>query len=315
MKEILLLPTWKRTEYLWCALKRIRAQDRKLKIMCFSDRGEDTSELRGVVKEFDASLKIVPRHNYFGNSFCIMEAYRWAYECGFEFVHMNEDDAMQHPDCLDWHREQHALWDDIFCSCGWIFNHMAPITEDISFAPWFYAPSSAWSRKKLAQIVKHANPIYYNDMRGYVLETFPNSFLHSQGRQVNTDFREQDAVIQFCIEQDKSQVAWPGIAKIDHVGMHGYNKPHGSKFEGTLEERIAQVEELIADPYWRADYFGRAVVEREVGRELPPRNFKYRIRLKDGWESPFISDLDIKRLPKRINSVPIPADAEIVIVS
>ena len=315
MKECVIIPTYKRNHYLHCALKRIRVQDTKIKVFVFSDRGEDNQELRAVVKTFNAHLKIIPRHAYYGNTFAVMESFRWAYEHGYEFVIYSEDDAMHHSDCLDWHRSVHAQFNDLFAACAWIFNHYAPITDDLAFAPWYYAPCSSFRREKLALIVKHANPLYYNGMTDYILKTFPDSILHNKGKQTNTAYFEEDALIQFCLMQDKSQVAWNGIAKIDHVGMSGYNKPHGPKFDGTLEERIAQVEELIADHYWRADYFGRAIVEREIGRELPPRSFRYRVRLPGGWESEFTSELDQRRLPKRINSVPLPPDAEIVIVS
>lgn len=315
MKEVLLLPTFRRNEYLFCALKRIREQDLRLKIMVFSDRGEDNSELRDIVEFYNAGLRITPIHNYHGNTFNVMEAYRWAYDCGFELIHMSEDDAMQHADCLAWHRQMHAELDFIFCSCGWVFNHHAPITDDIAFAPWFYAPNSCWKREKLALIVKHANPIYYNSMVDYVLKNFPDSILHNKGKQLNTAFFEEDALIQFCIMQDRSQVVWNGIAKIDHVGAQGYNRKDGPRFMGTLEECVAQVEELIADPYWRASVFGRAIVEREIGRELPPRSFKYRVKIPGGWEARFESELNLKRLPKRILSVPVPDSAEIVLDS
>jgi hypothetical protein len=225
VKECVLIPTYKRNEFLFCALRRIREQDKKLKVFVFSDRGEDNTELRVICDNFSAHVRIVPRHNYYGNSYCVMEAFRWAYDHGYELIHYSEDDAMQHPDCLSWHREVHEMFDDIFCSCGWVFNLHAPITNDLMFAPWYYAPNSAFKREKLGLIVKHANPLYYSDMQKYVLETFPKSILHDRGRQRTTKFYEEDAVVQYVMEQDKSQAAWCASAKIDHVGVTGgYNR-------------------------------------------------------------------------------------------
>lgn len=311
MKEICIVPTYRRTAYLWCALKRIRAQDKKLKIMVFSDRGEDSPELRHVVKEFNAGLRITPVHAYYGNSFCVMEAFRWAYDHGYEFIFYSEDDVMQKEDCLAWHREMHATFDDLFASCGWIFNTFAPITNDLGFVNWYYAPNACFKREKLAKIVKHANPLYYNGMRDYILKAFPDSILHNRGRQIDTGYFEQDAIIQFCLMEDGSQVVWNGIAKAEHVGPSGYNKPNGLEFIGTLEERVEQVEALIADPYLRMSLFGRAIVEREIGYELPERIFRYRVTLPGEWSTEFQSELTLRALPKRINSVAIGPEAKI----
>ena len=221
---------------------------------------------------------------------------------------------MQGEDCLAWHRRVHEDYASIFCSCGWVFNRQAPISDSLMFAPWYYAPNACIKREKLAQIVKHANPLYYNGMRDYVLKTFPDSILHAKGLQVRTGFWEQDAIFQYCIEQDGSPVAWNGIAKGAHVGSSGYNKPSGPKFEGSLQERIAQVEGLIDDPYWRAELFSREVVEREIGHHLKKRTFQYRLRLSGGWESEVSSEVAADHLPRRLNSVTLPADAEISIV-
>lgn len=304
--ECVILTTWDRNHFLWCALRRIRLQDQQVRIVVFSDRGEDNAELREVARAFEAEVRVIPIHDYYGNSFCTMEALRWAYDQGFDLIHVNESDFMQSRDCLSWHRQVHDLFDDIFCSCGWVFNRQAPITDNRMFAPWFYAPNYSIRREKLAQVVKHANPLYYNNMRGYVLKTFPDSLLHAKGMQENTGFWEQDAIFQYCIEQDKSQVAWNGIAKGAHCGASGYNRPAGPKFEGSLEDRIAQVEALIEDPWWRAELFTREVVEREIGHVLPKREFKYRITIPGGWESELKSELKKERLPNRLNSVNLP---------
>jgi len=315
MRECLIIPTYRRTHFLHCTLERIRKQDERIEIAVFSDRGEDSEELFGVTDKFEATLKITPAHNYYGNSFCIMEAYRWAYNEGYDLVHFSEDDVMQHPGCLEWHRSIHEMLDNIFCSCGWVFNQHAPITEDLMFAPWFYSPNACFRRDKLGLVVKHANPLYYNDMQGYVLKTFKNSSLHNKGRQRETKFFEQDAIVQYAMEQDKSQAAWCATAKVDHVGTSGYNKPDGLEFTGTLAERIEQVEKLIADHYLRADIFSRAIVEREIGHVLPKRMNKYRVRLPGGWESDYFSELQRDQLPRKINSVSLGPDAVVESVS
>ena len=77
---------------------------------------------------------------------------------------------------------------------------------------------------------------------------------------------------------------------------------------------IEDVEDLIADHYWRAELFTREVVEREIGHKLEKRNFKYRVTLPGGWTSDFTSELKKSRLPQRVNSVNLPIDAEISVL-
>jgi hypothetical protein len=312
VKEVVLVPTFQRNEFLYCALKRIREQDEKVKVMVFSDRGEDNEELRSVVRQWNCHLRIASIHDFYGNSFNVLEAMRWAVECKFDLIHILEDDCMPHPDWLAWYRDTHETFDDIFCACGWVFNLHAPITDDYMFAPWFYAPSSSWKRNKLALVTKHANPRYFCDMQRYVLDNFPKSILHDKGKQRTTKFFEQDGLCQFVMEQDKSQVAWRATTLIDHVGIAGYNKPDGQKFEGTLEERIAQVEALVADHYWRADIFSRKIVEREIGHILPKRNLRYLVKLPGGWSTEYVSELPKDKFPKKIHSITLPKDAEII---
>ena len=315
-REVVLIPTFQRNAYLHCALRRIRGQDGDVPIFVFSDRGEDNPELHKVTEEFEAQLRIVPVHDYFGNSFCVMEAFRWAVDSGYDLIHLSEDDVMQHSDCLAWHREIHEELPDIFASCGWIFNHHAPIIADVMFANWYYSPNACFKREKLAKVAKHANPLYYNAMWEYAVKAFPNSILHRRdgGNIFDTSFYEQDAIVQFCLMEDKSQVAWCGISKVDHIGTSGYNKMNGLRFYGTIEEQIRQIESFIADPYARIEAFGRPIVERELGREVPKRIRRYRITLPGGWVSEFESELSLGRLPRRINSTPVTSEAKIMLL-
>jgi hypothetical protein len=279
--------------------------------MVVSDRGESNPELFSICAHFKTRLLTVPNHTRHGNSFATMMAYKWAYDEGYDFVVMTEDDVAHHGDCLAWHREMHEDIPNLFCSCGWVFNLHAPIDKDFYLAPWFYAPNSAWKRDKLALLVRHAVPEYWDNMRQYVLETFPTSILHNRGAQSMTNFFEADGLAQYVLMEDKSQVAWRGTALVDHVGISGYNRPNGPVFEGTLDERITKVESLIADAHTRASIFGRAIVEREIGHVLPKREWLYSVTLPGGWSSEFVSESKLDLLPKRINSVPMPADAVI----
>jgi hypothetical protein len=317
MREVILVPTYKRPEHLFCCLKRIRQIEPEIQVCVFPDHctanDEDTEIAMRHHRNKNTQVFAVPDHDYHGNSYNALEALRWAYNEGFDRVFYVEDDVMVHPDFFAWHRGQHEMWPRIFATMAWIFNRHAPITEDVMFQPWYYAIGTCFARKKLELVVQHANPKYYADMVGYVERVFP-------GSQLNTPFGiqhyEQDGLIQRVLDVDKTQTISPGITKCSHIGSFGYNRGWDGRDElfsncGDFADRCQRLEAFIADPYWRAEVFGREIVEREIGHELPKREFTYRITVPGGWETTYRSELSKQRLPRRIHSVLLPANAVI----
>jgi hypothetical protein len=317
MRECCVVTTYKRPELLHCCLKRIRAAEPGIEIIIFPDRGtaRDPETILAVrdFKRGNLQVNFVPDHDYHGNSYNVMEALRWAYNEGSTRIFYIEDDVMVHPDFFTWHRAQHELIPDLFASMAWIFNRHAPIVDDLLFQPWYYAIGTCFPREKLGLIVEHASPRYYEDMQSYIEKTF-------KGSQLNTPFGiqhyEQDGLIQRVLDADRSQTISPGITKCSHMGMYGYNrgwKTGSDLFDGALdfEERIRRLEDFISDPYARATIFGREIIEREIGRELPRRSFVYRVELPQGWTTEFTSELTMNKLPRKINSVLLGKDAKI----
>lgn len=315
--EVVIIPTYKRNEHLFCCLRRIRLTGYDGPIAIFPDRNTfDDPVLGQIARLHSAFLCFVPEHSFHGNTYNTMEAYRWAYNAGFEMVYLVEDDVLVHNDFFDWHRKMHEDFTDIFGSMAWVFNRHAPILDDETFQPWFYSVGVAFRRPKLRLIVEHASPAYYADMPGYIERAFRKS-------KLNTPFAiehyEQDGLIQRVLDADRSQTVSAGIAKCSHLGNFGYNRDWSNRdelFRGckTFNERVARLEVFINDPYWRAEVFDRDIVEREIGRKLEERMFRYRITFGE-WSSEFESPLSVPALPKRINSVPVPDDAKIMLVS
>jgi hypothetical protein len=319
MREVVLVPHFHREELLHCCLKRLRGYDGDIPIHVFPDRGTyHDSTVRATCTTFEAKPHLVLDNDFYGNTCNVMNAYLWAYNEGYDRVYMVESDVMIHSDFFSWHREQQEENLDIFASMAWIFNREAPITNDILFQPWIYSIGLCFSREKLRLVVEHATPKYYGDMPGYISRRFKADSMN--GSFVVAHY-EQDGLLQAILNEDRSQTVAPGIAKCSHIGavrsygdgtQRGYEEFFGFGQLG-FTDRVKRIEEFIADPYWRVQAFGRALVEREVGYELPKREFKYHITLPGGWESTFKSELSKSFLPRRINSVPIPADAQIVV--
>lgn len=320
MNELVLVPTFHRPEHLFYCLSMIRAFEPKIPIAVFPDRGTYYDEdFKMVMQSFDdgnTQAIYVPFHKYHGNSYSVMEAYRWAFNQVSELTYLIEDDVIVHPDFFTWTREVHEECPDIFGTLGWVFNRHAPITEDWLFQPWFYSVGVCFKRKKLELIVKHATPLYFQDMMGYIEERFKGSPLNSPH---NIHHFEQDGAIQRILDEDRSQTVSCGIAKCTHIGTFGYNRGWSRReefFDGCADfgERVNRLSAFVGDPYWRTEFFGREVVEREIGRELPRRFFNYKVKVGP-YETEFISELSKNQLPRRIKSVPRTPEMEIVVSS
>lgn len=322
MREVVLVPTYNRPEFLFCCLKRIIAATREVDIAVFPDRdtfySSDLQEaIHAVGKAPSLQVMLVPDHPWHGNSVNTMEAYRWAFNAGYDRAYLVEDDVMVHSDFFTWHRSMHEEFSDIFASMAWVFNRHIPLEEQELFQPWYYSIGTCFARGKLELIARHATPNYYADMQGYIRKHFADSKINSP---LDIEHYEQDGLIQRILEVDKSQTVAPGLTKCSHVGVVGYNRGWSRRdafFRGcySFAQRVQRVERLIADPYWRMELFGRDIVEREIGHALEKRVRKYRIELADGWTSEFETELSLESLPDRINSVPVPSDAKLVLLS
>jgi hypothetical protein len=320
MREIVLVPTYKRPEHLFCCLKRIREAEPDIPIAIFPDRGslfdkDFTEAVEPFLVKSDITRAIyVGDHSYHGNSYNVMEAFRWTASIGFDRIYYVEDDVMIHPDFFKWHREQHDERDDIFASMAWVFNRYAPLIDDVMYVPWYYAIGVCFNWNKLKLIAQHACPKYYEDMQGYIERAFPKSNLNSP---FGIQHFEQDGLIQRVLDADKGQTATPGITKCSHLGFFGYNRgwecdQEVFRGETDFRKRVDLLEEFIADEDWRAVIFSSDVVEREVGHSVAEKEYLYEIRKPGGFTSEFVSGLRKAQLPRRINGVTIAPDGEIV---
>ena len=318
MREVVLVPTFHREELLSCCLKRLRGYDADIPIYVFPDRGTGDTLVRLICEDYEAHMHLVPDSDWYGNSANIMNAYLWAFNAGYDRVFMVESDVMIHEDFFSWHREQQEQFPQIFASMAWIFNREAPISDDLMFQPWIYSIGLCFSREKLALVAQHATPKYYGDMPAYLEKVFNASPLTDRFAIAHW---EQDGLLQRILDKDKSQTVSSGIAKCSHVGfVRSYGdgtKEAYEKFLGLeglrFDERVERVEKFIADPYARMDVFGRALVERELGYVIPVRRFTYHVTVPGGWSATFQSELKREFLGKRILSVPVTKETEIVL--
>lgn len=313
MKEVIIVPTYRRPELLHCCLKRLITQDQDVPIFVFSDRGDESPLL--FTDYWNTKIIIQPKHDYHGNSFNAGEALRFAYNAGYDLIHYCEDDTFVKPGWLAWTREMHAELDEtfsLFASCGWVFNHHMPFSNESYLAPWIYIPQFSITRKKLELVMPHLNPFYYRDMCKYIQENFTDNAINKLYPDVV--HYEIDGLLQRVLMDSRTQSVWCATTKVDHFGAGGYNRGwenYENLFIGCNDsiERVDRLEELYKDIYWRAETFGRSHVEREVGHPIPKRTYKYRITLPGGWSTEADSELGTLRPTMKVKSVRLPRES------
>src|SRR6476661_5195277 len=114
MQDILIIPTFDRPEFLWLCLDHIVAcpEAGELDIRVYVDNHTfhppPLVAIRSVLENFPQlhiALVVQNPHDYAGNSFNLLTAYKEAFESDANLVFMVEDDVMVRPNFFEWHRQ------------------------------------------------------------------------------------------------------------------------------------------------------------------------------------------------------------------
>jgi hypothetical protein len=240
VREIVIIPTYKRSDMLYVCLESIRATEPTIQIDVFPDRGTDEV---AICNRFNAVHHLTWQHSYHGNSANMLEALNWAYKQKPDNVFVIEDDAIVDPSFFSWCR--FALADKtIFAACGWTYSPdaMPPSDGPDIKIPWYLSVATAIPFRSLYGIVQHARPEYYGNMRAYLDKAYPAS--HRRGSM----HYEQDGLTLRVCESESKMCAWPRRPRATHVGWRGYHMPEGKELKGSLEDRVKIIKLLMKNP-------------------------------------------------------------------
>jgi hypothetical protein len=248
-RDLVLVPTYFRPEYLWNSLEALAAADGgKEKEVWIShdhharDYRPADPENKEVVEHFKgafAALRWIDRQPtiYDGNSYNVLELYREAYGSNAKFVYLIEDDVIVEKDFFRWHEAVQAKGDYI---CSWAGGHESDEGKDPSIyvetSDHYSSLGTCWRREKLGHVLPHANPAYYTHMYNYVTTRFP-------GIHLDRGFVEQDNLIKRIIMAGHHKAAFPLLKRAYHIGITGYHRLQGYKFQGPLEQRAKELGE------------------------------------------------------------------------
>ncbi len=280
MHDIVLIPTFRRPEYLTLCLEHIAAAlplaDGWKQIIVMHDMhgryAEPVDASRRVVESFKEKLQIEfhvrAPHNYYGNSYNCLELYRQALDQpGVRLIYLIEDDVLVTPYFFAWHE---AVQDrsNYFATVGWTcfrntnFKRSDNPCGYIETNKDYASIGVCWRPEKLATFVAHATPEYYDNSAAYLQRTFPSS-------QYGAGWTEQDGIITRMLEEANNRwVAWPSRSRCFHVGVSGFHRAAGHQFKGLnarrdLDECVEElraallsntIKSLVSDPFGDVEY-------------------------------------------------------------
>lgn len=228
MKEIVIVPAWRRPEFLKAALTRLLvADDGRPEYWICLDRGY-LATLMPVTTWFKKQLghrvRVGQRtHNYKGNSFNVLMSYRDALAEGAGLIHLVEEDILVGADYFDFHRRAHDLVPDAFSvsACRnqqFMAGHEPP---DDDTAVWRHAAYQSlgvsFKAERLKAIIPHAKRAYFMQPVAYCQRYFPHT-------AINPNNAEQDGLLHRLSENAGLSSAYPAVPRAYHAGFVGYHR-------------------------------------------------------------------------------------------
>lgn len=247
---VAVVPTLKRPEMLALSLERLKAAIKQspipVDVQVYLDdcTPERVVEVEYVISEYfpTATLFQSEKHVYAPSGcYNILAALKGGFKSGQDFVFLVEEDVMVAPTFFEKHLEMHGIGSFfgqslIFASCGRLIDR---------YGPGYYTnPGACFHRSILSLIVPHINDAFFADRRGYLNRVF-------------TPFEEasdlDDGLIRHVHRQSGLPLRFPDKPIVAHQGFHAYGKYAGYKTEGTIQERIQQLREMLptVDPNGR----------------------------------------------------------------
>lgn len=264
--DVVIVPTYKRREFLTVCLEELShahgIEDKQIIVVedyhdgddvpdekerrnwlycphCFKDLGIDQCRI---------SYRVQRQHPYYGNSFNVLEALKFAYELGPERVYLVEDDVMVTEDFFYWHEAMQKQVPDCFATVA------SPINASLEYAingpevldekvkdPFAYHVSThayssigvCFSQRVLKMVVGRADESFYGRLGPGV---------------------EQDLEIKKLMRAVGEKTVWPYYPRAYHIGWYGYHRNTSLPLNGTLSEKCDQLRDIIHDQKRLSDF-------------------------------------------------------------
>jgi hypothetical protein len=240
VKEIVVMPTCKRPEFLALALERLKAAwPGDIPVHVHADTSANLGEVQWAVDNYFPRADIYQWADHTlapSGTWNILKSIESGYDHGADLVYLIEEDVMVYPDYFARHR---AIYDagahdgTVLATCG----RLEPRLQRL-FGEQYTNPGAALTRKLIEQVIPHMNDSYFSNPAEYVLENFEPWL----GMSIL-----DDGLIRRVIKQmgGKSLTFEPAVCR--HQGFFYYNRlDRYMNFEATIWGKIARLREIIA---------------------------------------------------------------------
>lgn len=260
MNSVVVVPVFNRPELLAIALKRLMlaSSGSETGFLFQADLGADSYRNSAVIESYGpASYDTrVASRACDGNTLNILEGLKhgleWAENVGASWVHLLEDDIWVARDYFDAaekiHRKFHP-WAVSLCRNQHRSFDPPPDASAVYRSSDYQSLAVSFPLDSVREILTHNTSEYFDDMPGYLRTMFPRSRFGSL-------FTEQDGLCTRLVEKNGYDVFYVNVPRAFHAGYYspGYHRA-GRQPEGTLDERIAQLESMTeADMNERSTY-------------------------------------------------------------
>lgn len=238
MKDICIIPTHERPEFLWITLEKIAAATNRDNVefwICEDTHYEKPEQLREeIFATIDYSRRLLgedvkhfqTRHDNHGSSYNVLTSFERACETDASFVFFIEDDVRITEDFFRFCYMAQEGWSPFF-----VTGNCAPQTVSdpradgiVGSNTWGQTFSMCFNREKLKQMLKPT----YSDYGIQPTSEWDNYLL-----------RYMQQTDQFCV--------CAALQRGYHFGFHSYHAGK-SRLTGTLAERLAQTKAILTSP-------------------------------------------------------------------
>ena len=266
--NVVLIPCWRRPEFLWHCLENIKLAEgaADLHYIFRPDHGYDPDLLK-VIDAFPFKHEAVPTkrtpYQLGKQSYSLLTGYQYAAQRTNGLVFMVEEDVMVARDFFRWHIEVHRQRPDLFCSIAVANPNRSP-TPIIDDTGSYYLSGNDYCslglcfRSEVIQqrIQPACESAYFINPVTYCERRFP-------GSPIGKAYAEQDGLIrriQIALGEEHP-IAWPWSPRAYHAGFYGKNRGAGPLLK--LDARIKHLADIIYSdeamrifakhPAWYAD--------------------------------------------------------------
>lgn len=238
MREIVIIPAWRRPDFLTACLGRLDLSDDGERRYLISLDRNHTKTVVEAAESFQRILapervRVISReHNYDeSNSYNTLMAYRDAVEWGGDLVYLIEDDVFTALDFFSAHQQAHALLPDVFAVGGCnFFPGSDPTALNIQYP--YHSLGISFRPEVLKQhVFPHATTAYFVNRSRYCEERFG-----SKGHW------DQDGLIEAVRRASGLPFAVMDVPRAYHAGYTGYSRvgTHFLKPEETCRTHIVE---------------------------------------------------------------------------